>query len=77
MLWHKTASNWKRVYAIAVILNINTSTKNNLLSLFARFEFDTPFTHADVTKICNLAPSSAGKMMDKLKEMGLIESAAE
>lgn len=58
-------------------LRLNTPTKNNLLLLFANFEFDVPFTRADVIKICNLAPSSAGKMMSKLKEMGLIESAAE
>ncbi|MFR5601330.1 MAG: ATP-binding protein [Lachnospiraceae bacterium] len=58
-------------------LKLNTPTKNNILSLFASFEFDVPFTRADVIKICNLAPSSAGKMMSKLKDMSLIESAAE
>lgn len=57
-------------------LKLNTPTKKNILSLFANFEFDIPFARADVIKICNLAPSSAGKMMGKLKEMGLIESAA-
>jgi len=57
-------------------LKLNTPTKNNILSLFANFEFDIPFARADVIKICNLAPSSAGKMMSKLKEIGLIESAA-
>lgn len=58
-------------------LKINNPTKNNILSLFASFEFEIPFARADVIRICNLAPSSAGKMMSKLKEMGLIKSAAE
>lgn len=58
-------------------LKLNTPTKTKIISLFERFEFDIAFTRADVIKTCGLAPSSAGKMLNKMKELNLIVSAAE
>lgn len=58
-------------------LKFSTPTKENILSLFESFEYDVAFTRADVIQICGLAPSSAGKMLSKMKELGLIVSAAE
>ena len=58
-------------------LKLNKPTKDNILSLFESFGYDVPFTRADVIELCNLAPSSAGKMLSKIKELGLIISAAE
>ncbi len=58
-------------------LKLNKPTKENILSLFESFEYDVPFTRADVIELCNLAPSSAGKMLSKIKELGLIVPAAE
>lgn len=58
-------------------LKINKPTKDKILSLFENFGYDVPFSRADVIELCNLAPSSAGKMLKKIKELGLIVSAAE
>lgn len=58
-------------------LKLNKPTKDNILSLFESFGYDVPFTRADVIELCNLAPSSAGKMLSKIKELGLIISATE
>lgn len=58
-------------------LKINKPTKDNILSLFERFGYDIPFSRADVIELCNLAPSSAGKMLRKIKELDLIVSATE
>jgi len=58
-------------------LKLNKPTKDNILSLFESFGYDVPFTRADVIELCKLAPSSAGKMLSKIKELGLIVSAAE
>ena len=58
-------------------LKLNKPTRDNILSLFESFGYDVPFTRADVIELCNLAPSSAGKMLSKIKGVGLIVSAAE
>lgn len=58
-------------------LKLNKPTKDNILSLFENFGYDIPFSRADVIEVCNLAPSSAGKMLSKIKELDLIVSAAE
>ena len=58
-------------------LKLNKPTKNKIFSLFANFEFEAAFTRADVIKICGLAPSSSGKLLSKMKELGLIKPAAE
>ena len=58
-------------------LKLHRPTKDNVLSLFENFGYDIPFTRADVIELCNLAPSSAGKMLHKIKELGLVVSAAE
>lgn len=56
-------------------LKLHTPTKKNILLLFENFEYDIAFSRADVIRICNLAPSSAGKLLRKIKEFDLIESA--
>ncbi len=58
-------------------LKLNKPTKDNILSLFGNFGYDVPFSRADVIELCGLAPSSAGKMLSKIKELDLIVSAAE
>ena len=58
-------------------LKINKPTKDKILSLFENFGYDVPFSRVDVIELCNLAPFSAGKMLKKIKELGLIVSAAE
>ena len=56
---------------------LNKPTKDNIMSLFENFGYDVPFARVDVIELCNLAPSSAGKMLHKIKELGLIISASE
>ena len=58
-------------------LKLNKPTKDNILSLFENFGYDVPFSRADVIELCGLAPSSAGKMLSKIKELDLIVSATE
>lgn len=58
-------------------LKLNKPTKDNILSLFGNFGYDVPFSRADVIELCGLAPSSAGKMLSKIKELDLIVSATE
>ncbi len=55
-------------------IKINAPTKEKVLTLFDHFEYERPFSRSDIIQICNLAPSSAGKMLNKLKETGLIEA---
>ena len=58
-------------------LKLNKPTKDNILSLFESFGYDVPFSRADVIELCGLAPSSAGKMLSKIKEFDLIAPATE
>ena len=58
-------------------LKLNKPTKDNILSLFESFGYDVPFSRADVIELCGLAPSSAGKMLSKIKEFDLIIPATE
>lgn len=57
-------------------IKINAPTKEKALALFNNFEYERPFSRSDIIQICSLAPSSAGKMLNKLKESGLIEAVA-
>ena len=58
-------------------LKLNKPTRDNILSLFEKFGYDIPFSRADVIESCGLAPSSAGKMLRKIKELDLIVSAPQ
>lgn len=58
-------------------LKINKPTRDNILSLFESFGYDVPFSRADVIELCGLAPSSAGKMLSKIKEFDLIVPVTE
>ena len=58
-------------------LKLNKPTKDNILSLFESFGYDVPFSRADVIGLCGLAPSSAGKMLSKIKEFDLIVPVTE
>ena len=58
-------------------LKLNKPTKDKILFLFENFGYDIPFSRADVIELCGLAPSSAGKMLSKIKELDLIVPAAE
>ncbi len=58
-------------------LKLNKPTKDNILSLFESFGYDVPFSRADVIELCGLAPSSAGKMLSKIKEFDLIVPVTE
>ncbi len=57
-------------------IRINVPTKEKTLALFECFEYDRAFSRADIIRICHLAPSSAGKMLNRMKEVALIEPAA-
>lgn len=54
-------------------IKVNTPTKEKALALFKRFEYEQAFSRADIIQMFNMAPSSAGKMINRLKETGLIE----
>ena len=58
-------------------LKLNKPTKDSILSLFESFGYDVPFSRADVIELCGLAPSSAGKMLSKIKEFDLIVPVTE
>ena len=58
-------------------LKLNKPTKDNILTLFESFGYVVPFSRADVIELCGLAPSSAGKMLNKVKEFDLIVPAIE
>lgn len=53
-------------------IKLNAPTKEKVLALFESFEYERAFTRSDIMQICHLASSSAGKMLNKLKETGLI-----
>ncbi len=57
-------------------IKINAPPKEKALMLFDCFGYEKPFTRSEIIQICNLAPSSAGKMLNKLKKIRLIEAAA-
>lgn len=54
-------------------IKINAPTKEKILALFNNFGYKRAFTRSDVMQSFHLAPSSAGKMLKKLKETHLIE----
>jgi len=58
-------------------LKMNAPTKRNLLKLFETFGYEDAFMRADVIAICELAPSSAGKMLNRLKELQVIKAAPD
>lgn len=55
-------------------IKANTPTKEKALSLFECFEYERAFSRADIIQMFNMAQSSAGKMINKLKETDLIEA---
>ena len=59
-----------RIYEIKT----NTPTKAKALILFDSFNYEKSFTRQDIIKLCKLAPSSTSKVINKLKEIGLIEA---
>lgn len=55
-------------------IKINAPTKEKVLVLYDNFEYTKAFARSDVIQICSLAPSSAGKMLNRLKATGVIEA---
>lgn len=55
-------------------IKINAPTKNKVLVLFDRFEYERAFSRSDLVRMFDMASSSAGKVISRLKEVGLIEA---
>ena len=53
-------------------MRANAPTKEKASILFAHFGFDTAFSRSDISDLFGLAPSSAGKLILKLKEASLL-----
>ncbi len=58
-------------------LRLSAPTKQNICSILAHFKYDAAFSRADVIKLCDLAPSSAGKLIKKMKALGLLRAVPE
>lgn len=54
-------------------IKANAPTKEKAATLFNEYMFETIFSRADIMKKFNMASSSAGKMLNKLKDFGIIE----
>ncbi len=54
-------------------IKANAPTKEKAATLFNEYMFETIFSRADIMKKFNMASSSAGKMLNKLKDSGTIE----
>lgn len=54
-------------------IKANVPTKEKAATLFNEYMFETIFSRADIMKKFNMASSSAGKMLNKLKDFGIIE----
>ena len=54
-------------------IKANAPTKEKAATLFNEYMFETIFSRADIMKKFNMASSSAGKMLNKLKDSGIIE----
>ena len=55
-------------------IKINTPTKDKVLALFDCFEYERAFSRSDLIQMFGMAPSSAGKVISRLKELGLIKA---
>lgn len=55
-------------------LNVSTPTKENIMKIYMRFDFDTVFARADVMNVTGLTATPATELMRKLKNNKLIES---
>ena len=55
-------------------IKINTPTKDKVLALFDCFEYERTFSRSDLIQMFGMAPSSAGKVISRLKELGLIKA---
>lgn len=55
-------------------IKMSAPTKAKAIALFESFDYEHAFSRADILKAFDLAPSSAGKFLDRLKKLGLIES---
>ena len=53
-------------------MHANAPTKEKTRILFAHFGLDTAFSRSDISNLFGLAPSSAGKLILKLKEASLL-----
>ena len=55
-------------------LDASAPTKENILSLFQAFGFDTAFARADVMRVTGITATPATELMRKMKNNGLIRS---
>ncbi len=55
-------------------MKINTPTKDKVLVLFDRFEYERAFSRSDLIQMFDIASSSAGKIICRLKDVGLIKA---
>lgn len=55
-------------------LLVGNSTRDKLLKLFEEFEFDIPFSRADIVELFSITTTPANDLLRKLKEASLIES---
>ncbi len=55
-------------------IKINVPTKDKVLALFDCFEYERAFSRSDLMQMFDMASSSAGKVISRLKEAGLIKA---
>lgn len=55
-------------------IKISAPTKEKAIALFEQFEYKQAFGRADIIEMFGIAPSSAGKFLNKLKTVGLINA---
>lgn len=53
-------------------LKARTSVKETVIKLYRKFGFDMAFARADIMKLAGITSSPAGRLVDKLKDAGLI-----
>lgn len=55
-------------------LTVSNSTKNKLFKLITEFEFNKPFSRADIVEMFGITTTPANELLRKLKNANLIES---
>ena len=55
-------------------IKINTPTRDKIFALFDCFEYERAFSRSDLVQMFDMASSSAGKVINRLKELGLIKA---
>ena len=68
--WTKKQSVEQSIHGLIA----SNSTKDKLFRLFKEFEFDEPFSRADIVEMFGITTTPANELLRKLKKAKLIES---